>query len=217
MAVRFCPGVLIVIDGIRYPSICFFIFTLYFREETKRDELMLEQVRYGKEFEQLFKNNYTRLYRVAFQYLNDVEQSKDMVHDAFEYLWENYAAFRKQDPVAILFRRLRTKSIDVYRHSRVAENYASLYLREANEIEDVSFGEEEERIVRLYKVLGTLPQQTRRIMEECFFNRKKYAEVAEMLNISSSAVKKHVMKALRLLREEFDVKNTRERIPENEI
>ena len=154
MAVRFCPGVLIVIDGIRYPSICFFIFTLYFREETKRDELMLEQVRYGKEFEQLFKNNYTRLYRVAFQYLNDVEQSKDMVHDAFEYLWENYAAFRKQDPVAILFRRLRTKSIDVYRHSRVAENYASLYLREANEIEDVSFGEEEERIVRLYKVLG---------------------------------------------------------------
>ena len=178
---------------------------------------MLEQVRYGKEFEQLFKNNYTRLYRVAFQYLNDVEQSKDMVHDAFEYLWENYAAFRKQDPVAILFRRLRTKSIDVYRHSRVAENYASLYLREANEIEDVSFGEEEERIERLYKVLGTLPQQTRRIMEECFFNRKKYAEVAEMLNISSSAVKKHVMKALRLLREEFDVKNTRERIPENEI
>lgn len=168
---------------------------------------MLEQVRFGKEFEQLFKANYNRLYRVAFQYLNDVEQSKDMVHDAFEYLWENYAEFRKQDPVAILFRRIRTKSIDAYRHARVAENYAVFYSRETSEAEEGSLEEEEEKIERIYKVLDGLPQQTRRVMEECFFNRKKYDEVAEILKISSSAVKKHVMKALRLLREEFNVKN----------
>ena len=54
-------------------------------------------------------------------------------------------------------------------------------------------------------------------MEECYFNRKKYAEVAEMLNISPSAVNKHVMKALRLLREEFHVNNDSEGVPENEV
>lgn len=170
---------------------------------------MLEQARFGKEFEQLFKANYSRLYRVAFQYLNDMERSRDMVHDAFEYLWENYAEFRKQDPVAILFRRIRTKSIDVYRHMRVTENYAAFYSRETSVTEEVSLEEDEEKIERIYKVLDGLPRQTRRVMEECFFNQKKYDEVAEILKISSSAVKKHVMKALRLLREEFNVKNRR--------
>ena len=78
-------------------------------------------------------------------------------------------------------------------------------LEKANQIalEDAGLDEENEKIERIYKVLDSLTPQTRHIMEECYFNRKKYAEVAEMLNISPSAVKKHVMKALRLLREEF--------------
>ena len=38
-----------------------------------------------------------------------------------------------------------------------------------------------------------------------------------MLNISPSAEKKHVMKALRLLREEFHINNGSEGVPENEV
>ena len=83
--------------------------------------------------------------------------------------------------------------------------------------EDAGLDEENEKIERIYKVLDNLTPQTRHIMEECYFNRKKYAEVAEMLNISPSAVKKHVMKALRLLREEFHINNGSEGVPENEV
>ena len=90
--------------------------------------------------------------------------------------------------------------------------YARMAPRETSDDET----EENERIERIYNVLEHLPPQTKHIMEECYFNRKKYAEVAQALNISPSAVKKHVMKALRLLREEFNIKKGDEEVPEIE-
>ena len=165
---------------------------------------MLKSLRYGKEFEELYTGNYSRLYYYAYQFLNDAEVSRDVVNDAFEYV------------VAILFQSVRNKSIDTFRHNKVEENYVALYSRMLSE-EDAGLDEENEKIERIYKVLDSLTPQTRHIMEECYFNRKKYAEVAEMLNISPSAVKKHVMKALRLLREEFHINNGSEGVPENEV
>lgn len=44
---------------------------------------------------------------------------------------------------------------------------------------------------------------TRHILEECYVRRKKYQEVADELNISVSAVRKHIVKALSVLRKEF--------------
>lgn len=177
---------------------------------------MLKSLRYGKEFEELYTGNYSRLYYYAYQFLNDAEVSRDVVNDAFEYVWKNYENFRKMNVVAILFQSVRNKSIDTFRHNKVEENYVALYSRMFSE-EDAGLDEENEKIERIYKVLDSLSPQTRHIMEECYFNRKKYAEVAEMLNISPSAVKKHVMKALRLLREEFHINNGSEGVPENEV
>ena len=166
--------------------------------------------------DRLYTRNYSRLYYYAYQFLNDVEGSRDIVNDAFEYVWKNYEHFRKMNVVAILFQCVRNKSIDAFRHNKVEENYAMLYSQMFQE-ENIGLDEENEKIERVYKVLDNLTPQTRHIMEECYFNRKKYAEVAEMLNISPSAVKKHVMKALRLLREEFHVNNGSEGVPENEV
>lgn len=180
----------------------------------KRD--MLKQQKFEKEFEALFSKNYTRLYHLAYQYLNDAETSKDIVSDAFEYLWRNYETFREKNPLAILHQTVRTKSIDYFRHSRVEANYAELYARMAPRETSDDETEKNERIERIYKVLEHLPPQTKHIMEECYFNRKKYAEVAQALNISPSAVKKHVMKALRLLRAEFNIKKGDEEVPEIE-
>ena len=47
-----------------------------------------------------------------------------------------------------------------------------------------------------------LTPHTRHILEECYIQRKKYQEVAEELNISVSAVRKHIVKALQVIREE---------------
>ena len=74
---------------------------------------MLKSLRYGKEFEELYTGNYSRLYYYAYQFLNDAEVSRDVVNDAFEYVWKNYENFRKMNVVAILFQSVRNKSIDI--------------------------------------------------------------------------------------------------------
>ena len=43
-----------------------------------------------KDFEALFRMNYSRLYFYAFNLVNDQECAEDIVADTFSYLWENY-------------------------------------------------------------------------------------------------------------------------------
>ncbi len=175
---------------------------------------MLKQLKYGKEFEALFKEHYTPLYHYAYRFLNDMETSKDVVSSAFEYLWQNYEEIRKGSPVSALYRTVRTKSIDCWRHAQVEAKYAEVYSQTVSETDEDEEEEKEEQLERVRKVLEQLPPQTRHILEECYFNQRKYAEVAEMLNISTNAVKKHIMKALRLLREEFNIKKRENEVPE---
>lgn len=58
--------------------------------------------------------------------------------------------------------------------------------------------EERMRVVREY--IDQLPPKTKLVLEECYFNKKKYKEVASALDVSTNAVKKHIVKALSLLR-----------------
>ena len=41
---------------------------------------MLKSLRYGKEFEELYTGNYSRLYYYAYQFLNDAEVSLSLIH-----------------------------------------------------------------------------------------------------------------------------------------
>ena len=107
---------------------------------------MLKSLRYGKEFEELYTGNYSRLYYYAYQFLNDAEVSRDVVNDAFEYVWKNYENFRKMNVVAILFQSVRNKSIDTFRHNKVEENYVALYSRMLSE-EDAGLDEAAQKIV----------------------------------------------------------------------
>ena len=43
---------------------------------------MLKSLRYGKEFEELYTGNYSRLYYYAYQFLNDAEVSRDVVRSS---------------------------------------------------------------------------------------------------------------------------------------
>ena len=109
---------------------------------------MLKRLKYGKEFERLFAEYYNRMYYRAYHYVNDTEISKDIVSDAFGYVWEHYEALRKIDTVAVLFQQVRSRSIDFFRHRKVVERYADLYLQLTLE-EEVPLQEEDERLARI--------------------------------------------------------------------
>ena len=59
--------------------------------------------------------------------------------------------------------------------------------------------EEREDIIK--QTIEMLPETTRTIFSLCFVEHKKYAEAAEQLHVSLSTIKKHIVRALKLIRE----------------
>ena len=100
------------------------------------------------EFERLFKENYSQLYRCAYYYLNDRGASEDVVSDAFEYVWKSYEQSKSVDWVAVLFQQVRHRSINQLRHLKIVEKYVLEIMETDSEIENFS-EHEDERLERV--------------------------------------------------------------------
>lgn len=154
------------------------------------------------DFDQLFKQYYPQLYYYAFSMVNSIEASKDIASDAFESVWQNFAQINKETAKAYLFTFVRNKCIDYLRHQSVHEQYTELYAEITQQYVEQEYKEMDEQTAAIRQAMKKLTPHTRHILEECYIQRKKYQEVADELNISISAVKKHIIKALRIIREE---------------
>ena len=64
----------------------------------------------------------------------------------------------------------------------------------------------DERLAQLSRAMEKLPDKTRFVLQQCYLEEHTYREVAEMLDITTDGVKKHVVKAFSVLREFFNVK-----------
>lgn len=156
-----------------------------------------------KEFEALFRNMYPKLYYAALQIVKDEEACRDIISDSFEQLWVRRTEVEPSKHPAFLYRIIHNKCIDYIRkktaRNKYIEFYNLLYGTTAEDLEQ-SWKENEERIEAMHQVIETMTPQTQRILKSCYFKGMKYREVAEELNISTSAVRKHIVQALRHLR-----------------
>lgn len=153
------------------------------------------------EFDRIYDKYYPQLFYYAYGFVEDSEICRDIVSDVFGQAWENVERLENATVGSFLYSCVRNKCIDYLRHDQAARQYAE-YLQEAVEDEEGLTPEEyEERMNNVKQIISELPPRTRFVLEQCYFNNKKYREVAEILDVTSSAVKKHIMKALAILRE----------------
>ncbi len=156
------------------------------------------------EFDRMFKEWFARLFSFANHYLQDTEASRDIVHDAFEYIWRNYEKMEADKVRAYLYSIVRSRCIDYIRQQNAQEDYAEFVRKMTSN--DTDTDERllwEERMRRIRKAMDKLTPLTRHVLESCYNARKSYKEVADELNISVSSVNKHIVKALRVIREEI--------------
>ena len=157
------------------------------------------------EFDRIYDKYYPQLFYYAYGFGEASEIFRDIVSDVFGQAWENVERLENATVGSFLYSCVRNKCIDYLRHDQAARQYAE-YLQEAVEDEEGLTPEEyEERMNNVKQIISELPPRTRFVLEQCYFNNKKYREVAEILDVTSSAVKKHIMKALAILRERLSV------------
>lgn len=160
------------------------------------------------EFDDIFRLYYSQLFVYALQLINDEEECYDIVNSAYECVWSNFKGLDRSTVKAFLYASVKNKCIDYLRHRDVHNQYVEFCQKEYEEegnAEDSSL-DLDYKILCIRELVQHLPSTTKRILEACYIEQKKYKEVAEEMNISMSTVKKHLTKALSLLREKITKK-----------
>ncbi len=164
-----------------------------------------------KEFERFFREYYSRLYYFAYQMVKDDEVCRDILGESFAQLWKYHTTLKLEKYYSYISQIVFNKAIDQKRRwaasNRYADFYRVIYADAAIELAP-ELSETEQRIQRIYELMDQLTPQTRKVLELCYFKDMKYSETAEKLGISVSAVKKHLVQALKLFREDL-LKNTK--------
>ncbi|WP_270575972.1 sigma-70 family RNA polymerase sigma factor [Bacteroides cellulosilyticus] len=153
-------------------------------------------------FERFYKENYAFYFRQAYYLVGDEEVCRDIVSDCYEQLWLAFCRTEVENLSSYMYTLVRRMCIDHLRREMVKEKYVDFYCRMTPETFD-ECREEEEKLEFIYQTMDKLPQRTRHILEECYLHHKKYQEVAEEMDISTSTVKKHIIKALKELRSQI--------------
>mgnify|MGYP001050460928 FL=1 len=156
-------------------------------------------------FEASFKEKYSQAYFLALRILHDDEASKDVVADAFELVWRRTQQEKIENISAYLMMSVRNVCLDYIRKLNVRSHYvqASVQATEQTIHNPDYWDVREDKIQAIMGSLDELTPRTRQILKLCYVERKKYREVAVELQISESAVKKHIMQALSYMRQKF--------------
>ena len=157
------------------------------------------------DFDSLFREYYEPLYYFALRYVPDEDDCHDIVSGVFEQLWSNVSEVRQNTVRALLYTQVRNRCIDKLRHEKQKLQYADyVAAHSARYIEAKEYDLQEERERVVAEVLDSIGEPTHSILVACYVDGMKYKEVAEKMQISVSTVKKHIMKALSIIRGKRD-------------
>ncbi len=154
------------------------------------------------DFDSLFREYYEPLYYFALRYVPDDDDCHDIVSGVFEQLWGNLSEVRESTVRALLYTQVRNRCIDKLRHDKQKVQYADyVAAHSARYIEAMEYDLQEERERIVEEVLDSMGEPTHSILVACYVDGLKYKDVAEKMQISVNTVKKHIMRALRIIRE----------------
>ena len=159
-----------------------------------------------KAFEHLFRLHYTPLCRYAYTLLASKEESEEVVQEIFVKIWLNRKKIEIRHTFAsYILRAVKNESLNhLNKNARsVVVSINNLSKEEVYHIasEDLPDTAEAEIMQqKLIMAIGLLPSKCRRIFELSRFEKKKYKEIAEELELSVKTVEAQMTIAFKKLR-----------------
>ncbi|MFC2152217.1 RNA polymerase sigma-70 factor [Bacteroidota bacterium] len=155
---------------------------------------------------QLFDELFHQLALSAYRYVNDYGQAEEIVQDVFVKVWQNFDELKEiKDLKGYLFRAVQNSSLNFLKHLKVRQKFI-----EDSEVLNISMEKsheetisEEETKIRIHQAVNKLPDNWREAFVLSKYNKLKYHEIAEDMNISQKTVEKYISKALQFLRIEL--------------
>ena len=154
-----------------------------------------------KNLDLTFRTYYRPLCLYAMHYLDDTQTVEDVVQDVFVRMLQTDE--QPQNVRAWLYTAVRNRCIDLLR--RRSPLVADIQPTDLEGIiSDEEAQERSQREAELWTRIDALPTRSREVLLMAKRDGMKYAEIAEVLGISTKTVEHHISKALKSLREDLD-------------
>ena len=157
-----------------------------------------------EEFENIYRQHYARMYRLARTMLYDADESKDVVSDIFARLLREKYQPQQSQMEGYLMTAVRNRCRDVLSHKSMRERVEKLFLQESMQCHIVSMNDDD-RLERLMQFIeAELPPLSQLIFRLRFLREMSYEEVAQTAGVSKVTVYNHLSQSVQRIKEHFD-------------
>ncbi len=142
------------------------------------------------------------MYRMAMALLHDDEGARDIVHDIFASLINKN--IRQEITGSYLLKAVRNRCLNHIRDCEIHLRIANRYFLENDEYESEEWPDEE-TISRIYSLIGShLSPQAQKVIDLRFSKGERFSKIAEIMEISETAVYRHLSHALTIIRKKLN-------------
>jgi RNA polymerase sigma factor (sigma-70 family) len=157
-------------------------------------------------FEKIYSNHKKKIAQRLIRLLSSRDLVEDLLQELFIRLWNNRARIDVEKPIEAYLYRIATNLVNDYfreisRDKKLAEELWRRISEIYNPFDEVS---EVNADSELFRSIDKLPEQRKKVFLLCKLEKKSYAEVSRLLQISEAAVNDHITKANRFLRDNYD-------------
>ncbi len=157
-----------------------------------------------KTFSQIYNDYGKTIWNFLYFKCGDNAQADDLVQDAFIKLWQNCKKVTREKAKSFLYTVSNNMFLNQVAHERVVLQYAQLQPQKVDIQSPQFLLEEKQYHQRLQNAIANLTETQRTAFLLNRIEGKKYAEIAEILEISVKAVEKRMSHALASLRKEIE-------------
>lgn len=157
-------------------------------------------------FDAIYEAYSSKVYRLAYRFLKDGQQSEEIVQECFINLWTNRQRLNAEGDMwlylYVIAKRLSLNSLRQICQSRELSD------KLVNHIATVHNDTEEEMLVSdleqyTERIINKLPRQQQLIFRLSRVEHLSHKEIADQLQISPNTVKNHMVEALKTLRSQL--------------
>lgn len=167
----------------------------------------LESEQERLDFQEVYEENYRRMYYAALKILKNPQEAEDAVHSAFVKLAEKFRKYSKipcSEMAGLCVIIVKNKALDMKRLSR-SDRYCELekaeYTLESVGKEPAAVMIRQEESAALLACMRELPEGLRLVLELRYFYEYSNGEIADILDISKKNVEVRLYRAKKKLKE----------------
>lgn len=151
-------------------------------------------------FKKLFETYAKGLKRYIYFKTKDVDLTEDIIQEAFVKLWDHCDDVTYLKVKSYLYTVATNIFLNHVKHEKVKKVYQSNYVKGSTNETPEFVLLEKEFLEKIEKAIKDLPPLQREVFLMSRIEKKKYKEIAEMLQISVKAVEKRMHLALKEVR-----------------